>query len=140
MRYEVLSQYKVKDESISMAMTVVHSVAEHLKSVSTDIEPAGLSWSNSGSTDSQDSVLYSTLKSDASMHSYMENYRDILCDVHEEPDDAGSSGEDEVEEGEEEKEEGEEEKEEGSLSQHSSASSQQNAEAVCIIEVNEVEE
>ncbi|KAH9515624.1 Short transient receptor putative channel 6 [Bulinus truncatus] len=91
MRQEILSQYKVKEESINMAVKAVRYVTWQVGtlsgSVPEDSEPPPVfNLARGESIDSQTSGTdVNTSASDVSL-GYSEQYGNILCDVHEEPD------------------------------------------------------
>ncbi|XP_055890831.1 short transient receptor potential channel 7-like [Biomphalaria glabrata] len=91
MRHEVMSQYKAKEESLNMAVNAIQFVSWQVSSlngqVSEDSEQCPVfTWGRGDSVESQSSTTdINTSTSDLSV-SYNEQHENILCDVHEEPD------------------------------------------------------
>lgn len=87
MRQEVLAQYKVKDDSLDMAISAVRWVSKNMEKIQgkeslnrDELFP----WKKSDSIDSQDSALTPD-HPDSEFVSYVEHHDNILCDIHEEP-------------------------------------------------------
>ncbi|XP_059140864.1 uncharacterized protein LOC131928760 [Physella acuta] len=87
MRQEVLAQYKVKDDSLDMAISAVRWVSKNMEKIQgkeslnrDELFP----WKKSDSIDSQDSALTPD-HPDSEFVSNVDHHDNALCDIHEEP-------------------------------------------------------